>query len=365
MSDPLPSSSQRKGLFASPARATMVGIIFLALIFLLWQWPTALLLGYLAAWTFWLGRPIGTLAISLIHRLTGGDWGVGLLDHDSPRATSILKMAALALPVLVGMHWLYPWLVHHAESTPDTRFREAYLTSGFFIARSVVYFVTWTLIAHFGRRTVGSAAVSLLLLIITGSLAEFDWLATLSAEFYSTLFGLYVLVAFGLTALCILILSVLAREPQPPIKRMTDWGNLLLAFVMVHGYLAFSHFLIIWSGNLPREIGWYAERMRGPWGATGLLLIVVQLFLPLGLLLNRKVKRHRNSLAATASIVLAANWIEAAWLVIPSLSEHDVHAWQTGLSLLVMIAVTAAIGLLTLPRTIWLSPRVESPEAAS
>ena len=34
-----------------------------------------------------------------------------------------------------------------------------------------------------------------------------------------------------------------------------DLGKLLLALVMLWAYFAFSQFLIIWSGNLPEEIG--------------------------------------------------------------------------------------------------------------
>ena len=35
---------------------------------------------------------------------------------------------------------------------------------------------------------------------------------------------------------------------------------------MLNIYLAFSQFLIIWSGNLPEEIPWYLDRIRGHWG---------------------------------------------------------------------------------------------------
>jgi hypothetical protein len=46
-----------------------------------------------------------------------------------------------------------------------------------------------------------------------------------------------------------------------------DLGKLAFAFVMLNIYLAFSQFLIIWSGNLPEEIPWYLDRIRGGWGA--------------------------------------------------------------------------------------------------
>ena len=37
----------------------------------------------------------------------------------------------------------------------------------------------------------------------------------------------------------------------------------MLAFVMLWAYFQFSQFLIIWSANLPEEIGFYLTRDRG------------------------------------------------------------------------------------------------------
>ena len=34
---------------------------------------------------------------------------------------------------------------------------------------------------------------------------------------------------------------------------------------MLWAYMAFSQFLIIWSGNLAEEIPWYLRRTRGGW----------------------------------------------------------------------------------------------------
>ena len=42
-----------------------------------------------------------------------------------------------------------------------------------------------------------------------------------------------------------------------------DIGKLTLAFVMLFAYFSFSQWLIIWSGNLPDEISWYLQRIRG------------------------------------------------------------------------------------------------------
>jgi hypothetical protein len=51
-----------------------------------------------------------------------------------------------------------------------------------------------------------------------------------------------------------------------------DWGNLLLALVMLWSYFAFSQYLIIWSANLPEETTWYVARTHGAWGVIAIAI---------------------------------------------------------------------------------------------
>ena len=74
------------------------------------------------------------------------------------------------------------------------------------------------------------------------------------------------------------MLALLApREPMNVVLRAVhfhDLGKLMLAFVMLWAYFSFSQFLIIWAGNLPEEIPFYLERLRGGWEYVSLLLVV-------------------------------------------------------------------------------------------
>ena len=63
------------------------------------------------------------------------------------------------------------------------------------------------------------------------------------------------------------------RMPYAP-QQFHDLGNLMLAFVMLWAYVAFSQYLIIWSGNLPEEVTWYVARLNGGWGWIARLLVV-------------------------------------------------------------------------------------------
>ena len=74
-----------------------------------------------------------------------------------------------------------------------------------------------------------------------------------------------------------------------------DLGNLLLAFLMVNTYFAFSQFLIIWSGNLPSEIHWYLRRLNGGWQWLALAIVILHFAVPFLMLLSRDQKRDRDN----------------------------------------------------------------------
>jgi hypothetical protein len=100
-------------------------------------------------------------------------------------------------------------------------------------------------------------------------------------------------------------------------RHLHDLGKLMFALVMVWGYFSFSQFLIIWAGNLPEEIPWYINRLKGGWQFVGILLIVGHFALPFALLLSRDLKRNFKLLAGIAVFIMVMRAIDLYWLVAP------------------------------------------------
>ena len=121
--------------------------------------------------------------------------------------------------------------------------------------------------------------------------------------------------------------SLLAR--RAPFSHMIapahwlDLGNLLLAFVMLWAYFAFSQWLIIWSANLPEEAIWYTRRNSGGWQWVARLLIVCHFFLPFLLLLSRATKRRAAFLAGVAAVIIAMRFIDIFWYTTPAFRPAD------------------------------------------
>lgn len=309
-----------------------LSLLVLAAVAGLWA-SSAFYTGYLCAFVLWSGLPLGGAAILMIHLLVGGRWGRALRPSMSAAAATIPLQAVLFIPVAWGLSVLYDWADPHVAMTELVHKQQAYLNVPFFLVRAGVLFVVWSVGSRWiylrGLQDEGRscaprlAAAGLLIYGFSMSFAAVDWIGSLQPEWYSSILGLYVLVGQVLTALAILVLIAAfagTRGSTLPADVLNDLANLMLTFVILHAYLAFSQFLIIWNGDLPREISWYTPRMDGIWGGVALLLIVLHFALPFALLLPRANKRRAVALRRIAAVVLLARFLDATWMVLPSYS---------------------------------------------
>ena len=301
---------------------------------------------YLFAWLLFLGLALGGTANLMLHNLTGGTWGVAVRPTFIAAARLVPLAALLGIPVLIAMRHLYPI----AES--------GWFSASWFVARSVIYLVVWSAFGLLLRTSVAGSAIGLIVYVFTMSLAATDWIASLVPQWYSTGFGLVVAIGQMLGAMALAVANVGLRwnsgtEPElrkvanagssgsvPEFQVFNDLGNLLLMYVMTWAYLAFMQFLIVWVGNLPREISWYVPRLQTGWVALGVILVVFHFFAPLAILLFRRVKRSALWLGSLAAALLAVHVIDVYWLVAPSVRPLGFH-----ISVLDVLALAAAAAL--------------------
>jgi hypothetical protein len=295
-----------------------------------WNEPQQALLSYLAAFLFFTGLSVGSLALLLIHVLTGGVWGIRLRPPLLAAARSLPLQALLALPILIGLHELYPWARSGVSAERVMLAAQSwYLNPEFFVARTVIYFLLWlVLLAALGRALRGTqgkalprlAAAGLIIYAFSTLLAATDWAMSLMPQWHSSTFGMLLATGWMLAAAALAVLQV-ARAgnansvPAPDILR--DLGNLLLVLVLAWSYLAFMQYLSIWVADQPAETSWYVPRTLTSWRWLAWFIIVFLFAVPFALLLSRQAKRRRRWLQAIATMLLVANLADALWLVLP------------------------------------------------
>lgn len=329
------------GLRTVERRAWIAGGLGLAASFAgAWLRPSAFYPGYLFGYMFWLGLSLGALAVLMIHYLVGGAWGF-MTRRILEAATRVLPILALLfIPLLFGLKELYPWARPEALQDPHLRHLRPYTTSGFFLARAVVYFSSWILCSWLLNRwsAAGDADRSaalwarryrlsgggLVLYAVTIFFASVDWVLSTEPRWSSTIYGMLFMSGQGLAAFALITGVVVLMAREEPLRRevtpdrLHDLGNLLLTSVMLWAYISFAQYLILWSENLPREVSWVAHRTSPGWREVAVALILFHFAVPFFLLLFRDVKRRGPWIAAIAFGLLAMRLVDEFWRVIPA-----------------------------------------------
>src|SRR5438132_6235203 len=82
--------------------------------------PKQFFQSYLMAYMLCLGVTLGSLALGMVHQLSGGAWGVVIRRSIGAASRVLPVMTLLYVPLLFGLHQLYPWtdaqLVAHDEA---------------------------------------------------------------------------------------------------------------------------------------------------------------------------------------------------------------------------------------------------------
>ncbi|MDM7916642.1 MAG: hypothetical protein QUU85_15470, partial [Candidatus Eisenbacteria bacterium] len=297
-----------------------------------------------------------SLSILLMQYLTGGRWGAVLIRVLEAGSSTLPLIAIGFVPLVLTLGDLYPWARGAAPAGSALAEKQAYLNPAFVVGRAIFYFLCWGFLTRRAivlAREIGGigepplrsrmkrfAGPGLVLLTFTATAGLIGWVMALEPAWYSTIYGAMVgtemvLVALGFGTLVLSLLH--ARAPFDRVLEPRIWndlGNMLLAFVMLRAYMAFSQGLLIWYGNLPEEVSWYLRRTRHGYGVLLAAIALLQFAVPFVALLWRAVKRHRRRLAAVASLLLVTGTADAWWIVAPPLRPETVAPAWTDIALL-------------------------------
>jgi len=155
------------------------------------------------------------------------------------------------------------------------------------------------------------------------SIVAFDFGMSLTPGFVSVIWGPYYFVGgwLGLLAVVAIVARYYRDRYGVPLwdsYQFHDLGKLTFAFVVFWTYLWFSQFLIIWYGNLPREVNYFGPRTTAPFRNLYWLQMVLIFALPFLFLLGRKPKMSPRWLAFVGVVILAGFWVERYNMVVPS-----------------------------------------------
>ena len=157
------------------------------------------------------------------------------------------------------------------------------------------------------------------------TLLSFDLAMSLTPGFVSVVWGPYFFVGGWLCLLALVAFMANQYDRQYGAGvlwskwEFHDLGKLMFAFVIFWTYLWFSQFLVIWYGNLPREVNFFVPRTTEPFRRIFWLQMVLIFGLPFPFLLGRKPKMNPGWLSFVATLILIGFWVQRYNLVAPSI----------------------------------------------
>lgn len=315
------------------------------------------------------GFSVGGLALLMVQYCSGGKWGLLLRRPLEAMSRTLPLVFVYWVVIALSLKKLYMWAspemieegVKRGQISPAQletiehaiHWKQPMLNPGAFIWASLSCFAiwgfyTWHLNALALKRDADGlestpfwikkfenvSGPGIVVYALTMTAAVIYWVMSLDVTWYSSVYGLLFLVGQGylVLALSIIVSIGLSKgEPFHTLLRQTeqhDLGKFTFAFVMLNIYLAFSQFLIIWSGNLPEEIPWYLDRIRGHWGVIITLDFLFHWLIPFTLLLSRDIKRNKKRLVRVCQWMIFAKAFDLFWLIEPNFKDaaRNLHA---------------------------------------
>jgi len=367
-------------------RAMIVGVIFsvvAVVLALLDHSIDHVLRAWVLGMVLTFGWSVGGLALLMVQYCSGGKWGLLLRRPLEAMTRSLWLVFAYFIVVGLSQSRLYQWANHaivdndfklgritadQVESIDHCiKFKHGMLNPTMFWVSSIVCFLiwgfyTWRLNGMGLRRDSDSPANTpwwikklenlsgpgIVVYSLTMTAAVIYWVMSMDVTWFSSIYGLLFLVGQGYSVLALSIITTISLSEYEPFKTILrtveqhDLGKLTFAFVMLNIYLAFGQFLIIWSGNLPDEINWYLDRIRGHWGIIITLDFIFHWVIPFSLLLSRDIKRNKRRMVRVCQFMIFAKAFDLFWLIEPNFkdSARNLHfSW----GILEYIAVPVAL----------------------
>jgi hypothetical protein len=311
--------------------------------------PTRAFTNLLVGGVLVMGLACGAMAWLCLLAVANAGWAAVLKRVLEGFGSFVPVGAILIVATTPGLRAVYAWARPGAGDDPLIAAKAAFLNPTFFLVRMVVILAAWTLFTARLRRwslaqdagTSGGAVETtaatkrwaagfLVTFAITACLAAFDWIMTIEATWYSTIFGLYNLAGIlASSAAAVAIAAVLLHRagllPELKPDHLHDLAKLMLGFATFWGYLWFSQFLLIWYSNLPDETSYFELRWQGGWQPLFFANLLAGWTLPFLLLLPREAKRSPTHLLRVGTLMLAARWLDLWLMTMPG--NYPTRPW--------------------------------------
>lgn len=157
-----------------------------------------------------------------------------------------------------------------------------------------------------------------------------QWIMSIDAHWYSTLFAWYTGASWFVAAMALTIMLMIYLKGKGYFTNITadhfhDLGKFLFGFSIFWTYLWFSQFMLIWYGNVGEETVYFQERMKHYpflfYANLGLNFV-----LPFFVLMRNDTKRKYGTMFTASLLVFIGHWLDFFLMIKPGARHTALEA---------------------------------------
>ncbi len=297
-------------------------------------WPNILLNNM-----YFITISIGALMFYGIQYITGSSWSA--LFQRIPLAAGAFLPAGFILMLLLyfGLHDIYEWSHPGITETDKLIAHKApFLNVPFFMIRIIIYFALWIPLFIMMRKMAKKedleggeqwyfksafySKVFIFVAVLIFSLAAVDWVMTIDAHWYSTIFGFRAMITSMYYGTAVIILLVFFLKNLGFLTELNeahrhDLARYLFRFSIVFGYLWFMQFLILWYANIPELTVYYSPRFLGEWQLFFYLEPLINFAIPFVVVMADNTGRKKPVMIGISALLMVGLWISLFLQIMP------------------------------------------------
>lgn len=267
----------------------------------------------------------------------------------------LVLMGVIVAGVLGGFHHLYHWADKASvEADEILKGKSGFLNPMIYTIFTIGFVGIWFFIAQRMRAISQDedqngnesfsqhkklkfwAAIFLPLGGFSSAAIIWQWVMSLDAHWYSTLFAWYCTASMVVTmyAFTLLILVYLRSKGYYTLvtqEHLHDIGKYIFGISIFWTYLWFSQFMLIWYANVGEETIYFKTRLE-EYRPLFFLNLGINFFIPFLVLIRNDTKRKVGSLVFVSIIVILGHWLNFFLMIKPGvlhtaheLAHHDTH----------------------------------------
>lgn len=314
---------------------------------------------YLHNTVFFLG--IGFVSIFILTAFTTAYAGWHLMMQRVWEAFSAFLVPGLLLMIIVVAGVVLDWnhLYHWADgaSVEDDiilQGKSSFLNNTWYGLGTLIVVGVWAFFAHRYRmlsqeedengteeytqykKIKTLSAIFLPIAGFTSAAMIWQWVMSVDAHWYSTLYAWYCTISWFVAAMALTIMLLIWLKSKGYYTNVTaehfhDLGKYLFAFSIFWTYLWFSQYMLIWYSNNGEETTYFLTRMdEYPALYWGNLLL--NFILPFLILMRNDTKRKFGTLFFVSMIVFMGHWYDYFQMIKPGVAHtaHEIHEMHQG-----------------------------------